>query len=44
MIYNYELWEKLNQIDNTIEEPASLFINGKWSVDDFIEYCVESIS
>ena len=39
--YNVGLLEKIQEKDPTIEEPAKLFLEGKWDYNDFYEYCVK---
>ena len=39
LIYNYDLWKELNRIDPSLEEPAKLYLDGKWTMDSFYDYC-----
>ena len=39
--YNVGLWEKIHVQDPTIEEPAQLFLDGKWDFNVFKEYCIK---
>ena len=37
--YNVGLWEKINEYDPTIKEPAQMFLDEEWNVSNFIAYC-----
>lgn len=39
MYYNGGLLKKIQAIDSTIEEPAQMFLDGKWTYSNFVEYC-----
>lgn len=42
LYYNVGLWEELNKVDPTLEEPAQLFLDGKWSFETFENYVVQA--
>ena len=37
--YNVGLWEKINEYDPTIKEPAQMFLDEEWNVSNFVTYC-----
>lgn len=42
LCYNYNLWKEINKADSSIEEPAKLFNDGKWSYSEFEAYCTKA--
>lgn len=36
--YNVGLWEKINEFDSTILEPAKMFNDGNWDYTTFVDY------
>ena len=39
--YNIPLYEKLKEVDPTLEEPAKIFNDKNWTFDSFKQYCVQ---
>ena len=37
--YNVGLWEKINEYDPSIKEPAQMFLDEEWNFTNFIAYC-----
>ena len=37
--YNVGLWEKINEYDPSIKEPAQMFLDDEWNFTNFIAYC-----
>ena len=40
--YNIGLWEQINKQDQTLKEPAQMYLDGEWNYDTFKEYCLKA--
>ena len=41
LCYNVGLWQKLNEYDPTIKEPAQMYLDGEWHFNEFKDYCIK---
>ena len=41
LCYNLNLYDLIHKYDESIIEPAQMFLNGNWSFDDFKTYCIK---
>lgn len=41
LYYNVDLYEKLKEVDSTLQEPAQMFLDGNWSFETFENYIVQ---
>ena len=42
LYYNVGLFNEICAFDSSLEEPATMFLNGKWSIEDFKVFCLKA--